>query len=96
LGGCCGASGGVVGGEAAVQDTVEAVGERRWCDIPRRVRGPQHVGTTQRCNRQCCRGRGSGATDDRGGCSGVFVFYLHMGIGKIHWRDKVDLIIILE
>ncbi len=25
-----------------------------------------------------------------GGCSNVFVFYLHMGMGKIHWREDGD------
>jgi hypothetical protein len=29
-------------------------------------------------------------TDDGAGCSSVFVFYLHMGMGKIHWREEVD------
>ncbi len=24
----------------------------------------------------------------------MFVFYLHMGMGKIHWREEVDPIII--
>jgi hypothetical protein len=28
--------------------------------------------------------------DNGGGCSGVFVFYLHMGMGEIHWREEVD------
>jgi hypothetical protein len=85
-GGRCGASGGVVGEEAAVQDTVEAVGERRWCT--------DHAGVVGR--RRCCRGRGGGATDDRGGCSGVFVFYLHMGMGEMHWREEVDPIIKIQ
>jgi hypothetical protein len=31
--------------------------------------------------------------DGRGECSGVFVFFLHMGMGKIHWREEVDPII---
>ncbi len=29
-------------------------------------------------------------TDDGAGCSGVLVFYLHMGMGEIHWREEVD------
>jgi hypothetical protein len=73
-----------------VRDTVEAVGERRWCNRPRGGLGLQRLGTTQRCNGRCCWGRGGGATDDRGGCSGVFLFYLPMGMGKIHWREEVD------
>ncbi len=88
--GCCGVSGSVVCGEAAVGDTVEAVGKRRWWDGPRRGCGLQHLGTTQQCNGQCCWGRGGGATDNGGGCSGVFAFYLHMGMGEIHWREEVD------
>ncbi len=40
LGGRCCASGGVVWGEAAVQDMVEAVGERRWCNGPRKGCAP--------------------------------------------------------
>ncbi len=28
----------------------------------------------------------------QGGCSGVFVFYLHMSMGEIHWREEGDLI----
>jgi hypothetical protein len=28
--------------------------------------------------------------DNGGGCSGVIVFYLHMGMGEIHWREEVD------
>jgi hypothetical protein len=66
-GGRCSASGGVVGGEAAMQDTVEAVGERRWCNEQRRGCGPHHLETTQWCNGWCCWGRGGGATDDGGG-----------------------------
>jgi hypothetical protein len=27
------------------------------------------------------------------GCSGVFVFCLHMGMGEIHWREEGDSII---
>ncbi len=72
------------------RDTVEAVGERSWCDGPRGGRGPQRLGTTLRCDGRCCRGRNGGVTDDRGGCSGVFVFYLHMGMGKIHLREEGD------
>jgi hypothetical protein len=72
------------------QDTVEVVGERRWWDGPRGCRGLQRLGTTQWCNGRCCRVRGGGATDKGGGCSGVFVFYLHMGMGKIHWREEGD------
>jgi hypothetical protein len=34
--------------------------------------------------------------DEGGGCSSVLVFYLHMGIGEIHWREEVDPIIIIE
>jgi hypothetical protein len=34
--------------------------------------------------------------DNGGGCSGVCVFYLHMGMGEIHQRDKADPIIIIE
>ncbi len=75
------------------QDRVEAVGERRWCNGPHGGRGPQRFRTTWRCNGRCCLGRGSSATDNRGGCSGVFVFYLHMGMGKIHWREEGDPII---
>ncbi len=45
------------------------------------------------CDGRCCQERGGGATDDGGGCSGVFVFYLHMGIGEIHWREERDPII---
>jgi hypothetical protein len=95
-GGRCGASGGVVGGEADLRDTVEAVGERRWCDGPRRGCGPHRLGKTQPCDGRCCRGRGGGATDDRGGCSGLFVFHLHMGMGEIHWREEVDPILKIE
>ncbi len=25
-----------------------------------------------------------------GGCSSVFVFYLHMGMGEIHWKEEGD------
>ncbi len=32
-------------------------------------------------------------TDNRGGCSGVFLIYLHMGIGEIHWKEERDPII---
>ncbi len=32
--------------------------------------------------------------DDGGGYSGVFLFYLHMGMGEIDWREEVDPIII--
>ncbi len=70
------------------RDTVEVVGEKRWCDGPRGGCGLQHFGTMRWCNEQCCRGRGSGATDNGGGCSGVFVFFLHMGMGEIHWREE--------
>jgi hypothetical protein len=51
------------------QDTMEAVGERRWCDGPRGGPGLQHLGTTRRrrCDERCCRGRDSGATDGGGG-----------------------------
>jgi hypothetical protein len=70
-------------------------GERRWCDGPHGGRGPQRLGAMQWCNGRCCRGRGGGAMDKRGGCIGVFVFYLHMGMGKIHWREEGDPIIIL-
>ncbi len=119
-----GASGGEVGGWAAVRRTTRSRaaafggtlwcvgrccrgrggrarhggggGERRWCDGPRGGRGLQRLGTTQRCDGRCCRGRGGGATDDKGGCSGVFVFYLHMGMGKIHWREEADPIILIE
>jgi hypothetical protein len=28
--------------------------------------------------------------DDKGGCSGVFAFYLHMGMGEMHWREEGD------
>ncbi len=76
------------------RDMVEAVGERRWCNGPRRGRGLQCLGTMQRCYGRCCWGRGGSATDDRGGCSGVFVFYLHMGMGEIHWREEVDFTVI--
>ncbi len=31
--------------------------------------------------------------DNRGGSSSVFVFYLHMGIAEIHWREEGDPII---
>ncbi len=31
--------------------------------------------------------------DHGGGCSGVFIFYLHMGMGEICWREEVDHII---
>jgi len=31
--------------------------------------------------------------DNRGGSSGVFVFYLHMGIAEVHWREEGDPII---
>ncbi len=72
---------------------VEAVGERRWCDRPRGGRWPQRYGTTRRCGGRCCRGRCGGATDDGGGCSGVLVFYLHMGMGEINWREERDPII---
>ncbi len=41
--------------------------------------------------RQC-----GSAMDDTGRCSGVFVFYLQMGMGKIHWNEEVDPIIIIE
>jgi hypothetical protein len=71
-------------------------GERRWCIGPRGGCGLQCLGTTQRCNERCCPGRGSGATDEGGGCSGVFVVYLHMGMGEIHWREEVDPIVIIE
>ena len=71
----------------AVQWTVLS-GERRQCDGRR--------GGMQRCNRRGCWGRGGGAMDDRGECSSVFVFYLHMGMGEIHWREEVDPIVIIE
>jgi hypothetical protein len=32
-------------------------------------------------------------TMGQGGCSSVFVFYLHMGMGEIHWREEGDPII---
>jgi hypothetical protein len=96
LGGRCGALGGVIGGEATVRDTVEVVGERRWCNGPCRGRGPQRLGTMQQCDGRCCQGKDGGATDNRGRCSGVFVFYLYMGMGEIHWREEVDPIIIIE
>ncbi len=44
----------------------------------------------QQCDGQCCQGRGSGAMGKEGGCSGVFVLYLHMAMSKIHWREEVD------
>ncbi len=75
------------------QDTMEAVGERRWCDRPRGGRGPRRLGTTRWYDGRCCWGRGGGATDDRGGCSGVFVFYLHMGMGEINRMEEGDPII---
>ncbi len=31
--------------------------------------------------------------DNGGGCSIMFVFYLHMDMGKTHWREKGDPII---
>jgi hypothetical protein len=95
LGGHCGASVGVVRGEMAVRWTRHGGGggERRWCVGPRGGRGMQRLGTTWRCTGRCFRGRGSGATNNGGGCSGVFVFYLHMGMGKIHWREEGDPII---
>ncbi len=43
---------------------------------------------------QCFWERGGGATDNGGGCSGVLVFYLHMGMGEIHWREEGDPIVI--
>ncbi len=75
------------------QDTVEAVGERRWCNRPLGGGGPRRLGTTGWYARQCCWGRGGGATDNRGEYSGVFVFYLHMGMGEINWREEGDPII---
>jgi hypothetical protein len=83
LGGRCSALGGIVGGEGAMQDTVEAVVERRWCNGPCGGRGPQCLGTMQQCDGRCCWGRGGSAMDNGGGCSSVLVFYLHMGMGKI-------------
>ncbi len=76
-----------------VQVRVEAVGERRWCNGPHGGCGPQCSGTMRRCDGRCCWGRGGSSTDNGGGCSGVFVFYLHMGMGKIHWREEGDPII---
>jgi hypothetical protein len=38
-------------------------------------------------------GEAAGQRTTGGGCSGVFVFYLHMGMGKIHWREEGDPII---
>jgi hypothetical protein len=52
FGGCCSALGGVVGGDVTVQDMVKAVGERRWCNGPRRCGGLQRLGTTWRCDGQ--------------------------------------------
>ncbi len=75
LGGCCCALGGVVGGEAAVRDRVEAVGERRCCDGPLGGGGPQSFGTMQRCNERCCQGSGGGATDN-GGDAAVCLYFI--------------------
>jgi hypothetical protein len=69
-----------------------AMNESRWRQKGREGGATNHA-TMRRCNRQCCPGRGGGATDGRGGCSGVFVFYLHMGMGEIHWREERDPII---
>jgi hypothetical protein len=69
-------------------------GERRWCNGPRGGCGLQRLATMQWCDGRCSQGRGGGATDEGGRCSGVFVFYLHMGMGEIHWREEVDPIII--
>ncbi len=48
------------------RDTVEAVGERRWCDGPRGGRGQQRLGIMRRCDGRCCRGRGGSAMNDGG------------------------------
>jgi hypothetical protein len=75
------------------RDMVEAVGERSWCNRPCGGCWPQHFGTTWQCDGRCCQGRGSSATDNGVGCRGVLLFYMHMGMGEIDWREERDPII---
>ncbi len=73
-----------------MRDTVEAVGreggatDHAWV-VGHSVKGQRSGATGGVVGGEAAVRRTTGV-----GCSGVFVLYLLMGMGEIHWREEVD------